>query len=159
MKISFDDLTDIELLQAHTTLMEELKRRGVVRSKNQPVADYAEGLVCKKLNLQIVETKSNPGYDAVDSNGIRYQIKSRQPTTENQSTQTSFIYSLEKKRFDFIIGVLFNEDYSVKLALKIPFDIVRKYAKFKKTNNANVLFLRSSLLREQPVEDITQLFK
>ena len=159
MKIPFDELSDLELLQAHNAIIDELKSRGVVRSKNQPIADYAEGLACRKLNLKLVDTKNNPGYDAIGVDSQRYQIKSRQPTPENTSTQTSFIYKLDSKRFDFIIGILFNEDYSVKLALKIPYDVVKKYAKYKKTNNAHVIFLQGELLKEVDVFDITHLFK
>lgn len=66
--------TDAELLRAYTELMDELRSRGICRSSNNPVADYTEWLVAKKLSLEL-RGNSASGYDAVDETGRRYQVK------------------------------------------------------------------------------------
>ena len=39
------DLSVPELLAAHSSVIDELRRCGIVRSKNNPTGDYAEWLV------------------------------------------------------------------------------------------------------------------
>ena len=65
---TFDDR---KLLSAYCALMAELKDRGVVRSANNPVADYSETLVSRALGLSL-EARSKAGYDALGGDGTRY---------------------------------------------------------------------------------------
>lgn len=59
-------LDDKQLIGAYCTLMAVLKERGIVRSANNPVADYTETLVCKALGLVQETSQSQAGYDAID---------------------------------------------------------------------------------------------
>ena len=68
------DMTETELLQLQASVIDELKARGVVRTKNNPLGDYTEWLVAKALGLELA-TNSAAGYDATDADGVRYQIK------------------------------------------------------------------------------------
>lgn len=69
-----------ELLTLFARVLEHLRDREVVRSGNNPVADYCESLVVKALNLKRLGG-SNKGCDAVDHlNGTRYEIKGRRIT-------------------------------------------------------------------------------
>ena len=54
---NLNGLTIAELLKAHGAVLDELKRRGVVRSKNNPTGDYAEWLAATRLGLKL-ETNS-----------------------------------------------------------------------------------------------------
>src|SRR5947209_7395503 len=93
-----EDLTALtvpDLLGLYVSVLAELRRRKVVRTSNNPVGDYAEWLVADRLNLALTNN-SNAGYDAVDVNGLRYQIKSRRLTPENPSTQLGAIRDLDK---------------------------------------------------------------
>jgi hypothetical protein len=60
-----------ELLRLYTEVLDELRRRGVTRSTNNPAADYTEHLVSTKLGL-ILADNSTSGFDAVDADGRRY---------------------------------------------------------------------------------------
>ena len=74
--LALQNLGDNELLRLYGSLMEELRRRKLIRSSNNPVSDYAEKLVCEKLALSLAG-KSSKGYDAIDEKtGIKYQKKS-----------------------------------------------------------------------------------
>jgi len=66
-----DGRSDEELLVSWADIMSELSRRGLIRTANNPVADYAEHLVAKLLGLSL-EGNSKASYDAVGSDGIRY---------------------------------------------------------------------------------------
>jgi len=75
-KLKYDtkSATTAELLQLYGKILEELKTRKVIRTANSPVGDYAEWLVANKFGLKLMEN-SKKGYDAEDSEGIKYQIK------------------------------------------------------------------------------------
>lgn len=148
------ELSVLEILQLHATLLDELASRGVVRSKNNPVADYAEHLVCKALSLQLAG-KSNKGFDAVDSDGVRYEIKARRESKDRKTTLTSPIRDLEGENFDHLIIVLFGEDYTVKQAASFPREHVREIGRFRKHVNGWVIPIRASLWDDPECLDIT----
>jgi hypothetical protein len=64
----------LELLALHAGIGDELMRRGICRTTNNPVADYTEHLVTNALGLTLAP-KSTKGFDATDSGHKRYEIK------------------------------------------------------------------------------------
>ncbi len=153
---NLENLTTLELMQLDAAILDELQRRGAIRTKNA-LGDYAERLVADTLGLKL-ETNSTASYDAVDSVGIKYQIKSRKPTVSNPSLQLGALRDLETQKFDFLIAIIFNPDFSVKQAVKIPHAIIASYAKYMKRPNAHRLILKGAILRDKLTEDITHLF-
>src|SRR5579859_4665505 len=87
-------LASAELLALFESVLVELRARGLVRSSNNPVADYAESLVAQALGLKL-ETKSTTGYDAIGPDGLKYEVKGRRPTPANKSRQLSVIRGLD----------------------------------------------------------------
>lgn len=153
---NLDDLTITELLSAYSSVIDELKRRGVVRSKNNPTGDYAEWLASSGLGLTLAQ-KSAKGFDATDSEGLRYQIKGRQNTPDNPSTQLGVIRNLDTCDFDFLIAIVFSADWQILRAAKIPHGVVSKLATFRKYQNGHIMHMRHSVLTEPGVENITGL--
>ena len=94
-KLGLADFSTLELLQTYAGILNELKAREVIRTRNNPIADYSEWLVASKLNLKL-EGNSSFGYDAVDSEGTRIQIKSRRITPDNKSVRSSAIRNLSQ---------------------------------------------------------------
>ena len=74
--IDLSDQTPMQLLQMFAAVIDELKRRGLVRTINNPVADYTEWLVMSKLKLNLLGN-SVSGCDATGCDGKKYQIKGR----------------------------------------------------------------------------------
>jgi len=147
-----------ELLRYFADILDELKQRSVVRTRNNPVADYAEWLVAQKLDLSL-ERNSKSGYDATNTGGERFQIKSRRLDPSNKSRQLSVIRNLDAGEFDYLIGVLFNRNFTVNEAYKIPHSLIAKYGQFNKHQNGYILRLRGDILRAQGVEDITHILR
>jgi hypothetical protein len=117
-----------DLLSDYAKIMDQLRERGVVRSSNNPVADYCESLVARALKLR-PSPRSNKGCDAIDeSNGKKYEIKGRRITKHNPSTQLSVIRDLDFCHFDYLVGVLFDEDFVVTRACRIPYEVVKDAA-------------------------------
>ena len=150
----FTKLTISELLASHSAVLNELRHRNVIRSNNNPTGDYAEWLVSTKLNL-ILETNSAKGFDARDSNGLRYQIKGRRVTSRNNSTQLGVIRNLDSKDFDFLLAVIFDVNWQVLYAAKIPHETIPLLSAFHPHVNGHIMHLRPAIFDKQSTEDIS----
>ena len=146
--------SEIDLLRLHARVIEELNHRGVLRTRNNPVGDYAEWLVSTSLGLTLANN-SAAGFDATDPDGVKYQIKGRRVTPDSPSRQLSAIRNLGAANFDHIIGVLFDAEFTVTGAYKVPHSVVREYAKYRKHTNAHILHLQGRLLSDPRVTDIS----
>jgi hypothetical protein len=146
-----------DLLLTHAALIEELRNRKIIRSSNNPVADYTEWLVAKTLNLSL-EGNSSAGFDARDGDEKHVQIKGRRLTSHNKSAQLSSFRNLDSKPFDYLIGVIYKEDFSIDYVAKIPHEVVVEKSKYRAHTNSNILNLRRTVLEDERVEDLTKLF-
>ncbi|PKO08030.1 MAG: hypothetical protein CVU40_17450 [Chloroflexi bacterium HGW-Chloroflexi-2] len=88
MKLDIKSATTAELLQLYGRILEELKTRKVILTANSPVGDYTEWLVANKFGLKLM-SNSTKGYDAEDSSGKKFQIKSRHVTRGNKTNHTT----------------------------------------------------------------------
>lgn len=154
MTAEYQSYTDHELLLAYVAMMAELRRRGIIRSSNNPVADHAEGLIARALNLTLAG-RSAAGYDAVDSKGLKYQIKGRRVTQENPSTHLSHIRRLEYRPFDLLAAVIFDANFCVGYAALIPPEVVLERSRFSKHSNAHIFLFKRNVLTDPRVTDIT----
>lgn len=147
-------MTDVELLQAHGAVIDELIRRKVVRTRNNPIGDYTEWLVCNRLELR-QENSSTAAFDAVNrSDGQRYQIKGRQ--SDAHRVQFSAIRKIDQLGFDFVIAVVFNRDYSIRFAAKLTHAAVQKLSRHQGHVNGHILMLSEDCFHEDGVEDIRE---
>ena len=150
------ELSVKELLKQHSAIIDELKRRKIVRTKNNPVGDYTEWLVAKGLGLELA-SNSSAGYDGVDSEGVKIQIKGRRITPENKSRQLSAIRKLEEKDFDQLAAVIFDENYEIIDAVLIPHEVIEDYASYRSHVNAHILHLKGPILNDPRIKDIKPL--
>lgn len=150
------ELSVKELLKQHSAIIDELIRRKIVRTKNNPVGDYTEWLVANGLGLEL-ENNSSAGYDGVDSKGVKIQIKGRRITPENKSRQLSAIRKLEEKDFDQLAAVIFNENYEIIDAVLIPHEVIEVYASYRSHANAHILHLKGPILNDPRIKDIKSL--
>lgn len=157
-ELHLEQMNPLQLLRASAAITDELRNRGIVRSKNKPLADYTEWLVATKLDFSL-ESQSSAGFDAVDTKGIRYQIKARRITPDNKSTQLGALRNLDSDPFDYLIAVIFEADFTINYAAKIPIKIVRELASYRKHVNAHILHLRTSALTQPDIQDITEMLK
>lgn len=142
------------LLRLFAETLEELRRRKIVRSSNNPVADYAERIAAHALRLQLIG-KSGAGHDGEDASGGRYQIKGRRVTPHNDSRQLSFMRNLDARPFDYLVGIIFDAEFRIHRACVVPFDVVQKRAAFSKHVNAHRLLLRDEVWSVPGVRDVT----
>lgn len=153
--LNLADLRPRELLALHALVADELRARGITRSANNPTGDLAEYLFCKAFGWQQA-SNSHPNVDALGSDGIRYQIKGRRLTRFNKSRQLSAIRDLRDGHFDFIAGVLFNEDYTVFRAALIPHGVAVDRSTFVEHTNSYKFLLHDDVWNAPGVRDVSR---
>jgi hypothetical protein len=142
------------LLQLHGDVVAELRRREIVRSANNPAGDYGEFLFCRAFGWRL-SAKSSADADAVDTNGLRYQIKSRRLTPQNGSRQLGFVRRLPERPFDRLAAVLLDASYRVQRAAIIPWEVVHARAAYVDSVNAWRFLLTDAVWELQGVADVT----
>ena len=147
-------LPPLDLIRLQTQLMDELATRDIVHNPTQPVGDYATYLACKAFDLKR-EPPSTSGYDACDDEGLRYQIKFKRLMSTTDTRQLNAVKGLEQKKFDFLIGVLFQADMSLYRAALIPFDTVARLV----DQSAKIFMLNNKVWDMDGVIDITDKLK
>lgn len=152
--MNWPSFTNQQLLGLYAELMGEMRTRSIVRSSNNPVADYTENLVSKSLGLELAG-QSTSGHDATDTSGLRYQIKGRRVTPQNSSTQLSAIRNLSSNPFDLLAAVVFNPDFSVSYAALIPIEVIKELSRYTEHTNSNTFLFKRSVLNDPRVQTIT----
>jgi len=148
-----------ELLQSYGKIIDELLVRRIARTRNNPVGGYTEWLVSQRLKLTL-NRNSKKGFDATDKRtGAKYEIKARWVTPSNKSRQLSAIRDLQGRHFHFLVAIVYDENFEVILALKIPRSVVEKKARFSGSTNSYRLMANDSLKSEPGVEDIAHLLR
>ena len=156
--IDFSSHSTLELLNECANVLDVLRTRKITRSANNPLADYAEGLCARALTLTLVN-KATAGYDATDAQGRKIEIKARRLTAENASRQLSAIRGIDLKKFDFVAGILFEANFTVRRGALIPHAVVKAQGKDQKHTNSWRFLLVDSVWNLEGVEDITARLK
>lgn len=140
--MELETLSVRDLLALQSSAIAELKSRGVVRTRNNPIGDYAEWLVASALGF-ILNPNSSSVFDGLSLDGTRFQIKGRRVSKANKSRK--LIRNYEKREFDLLAAVVFSEDYSVREALLVPHGVVGEYAAYREHVNGHVFHLRGAV--------------
>lgn len=155
------DLTNLSvrtLLELHGDLLAELRRRNIVRSANNPTGDYGELLFAKAFGWTL-NGNSSADADALDSDGIRYQIKCRRLATSQRSRQLGFIRRLPDRPFDRLAAVLLDEKFRVLRAAIIPYEVLLPRASYVDSVKAWRFMLSNSVWDIDGVADVTPALK
>jgi hypothetical protein len=145
-------ISALELLQLNAATISELKRRGVIRTKNKPTGDYAEYLFCTAFGWS-QEGNSTKSHDAVSHDGTTYQIKARHFSGKKSSRQLGSIRSFE---FDYLAAVLFREDYTVERAIIIPVTSIKGRTHRSTHTNSDLLILEDHVWNWPGIQDVTE---
>jgi hypothetical protein len=156
--MDFMRLTTLELLRTHGAVLDELRRREILRSANSPISDYAEALFCRAFGWTR-EGNSASSFDARDRTGLRYQIKARRLGSGPGSRQLSAIRNLAGDPFEQFAAVLFAPDFSVHRAALIPIDVVKLRVRRSSHTNSDVLHLRDDVWLAPGVVDVTEALR
>lgn len=98
----------------------QLKKLGLLRNQKDLTGQFGEWVASKLYNAKISENGINKDWDLKDNDGIYYQVKShaKSPTTTARWSQVD--YAAEAK-IDFVIIVIFDQNYKLNQLFKVPF--------------------------------------
>lgn len=156
--MNLEELEAIDLLRLHAKATEELKRRKVVRTNNNPLGDYTEWLVAKQIKLNLSEN-SKAGYDAISDAGVKFQIKGRRVTPSNQSRQLSAIRNYDAKDFDWLVAVIFDQNFNVLNAYLVPHEVIGEYCPHRDHVNGRVVVMSGPIIRDGRVMEMSDQFE
>ena len=154
--MNFDAMTDTELLLAHSRIIDQIRQRNIHSPGGNPIAGYAELLVCERLGLER-SPDENVGFDARDpATGETYQIKhTRAP---RRAPQTGMINNLDARPFDYLVFLVLNEDLSVREAWKLAYHFFHLNARYSNANGAHYITITQDLRAQPELEDILRRF-
>jgi len=126
-----NELSVLELLrQGSDKAHSQLRQRGVLRSAaRNPTGDYAEWLVAKQLGAERA-VQSQLGYDLLQADGVRVQVKGRRMSGGPPPQKFGTLYQLEAREFDFVAAVLLEVDWTVREAWWVPWEAVSRVARW-----------------------------
>ena len=142
-----EEMTNAEVATAWARIISALRARDLVRTSNTPIGDYAEQICCERFALKR-KGFSEKSIDAVDEDGVRYQIKGRRLTPENRSRQLGAIRDVKHKPFDVLLAVFFDADLAVQEIWHVPCEVVEEASFVARTNSTRFVLTRAR--REDP---------
>jgi len=164
--ITEDDIKDFVESINHPFLLllldrvtkERLEKVGVAMNKGNPVGEYSEYLVATAFGGKRMPN-ANKGYDITLEDGTKIEVKGR--IFEGHRVPRSDVKHsiIESKTFDFLVYVVFNENMTVKYALKIPFVEFLHLAKFYEHRNGTPKWrfeAHQKLLNDSRITNVTE---
>ena len=145
---------ELDLLATYESILAELARRGVIRTNDSPVGQYAEWLAARVLG-GVLEANSVKSHDLLCEQFGRVQVKSRviRGNSKRAETQLSPFRSFE---FDHALILLFDGGYAVASATILAADRVR--AAGRQSNHVNGSIVRATPALLNSGQDITAWF-
>lgn len=169
-KLSESEVKDY--LKEYSRIISELgsEDNRVLRTGNNPIGDYGEWLVAKKLNLELYPS-SEKSFDAY-SGKLKYQIKSRQRRilpdkkgNRNLSRQLGVIRNYDEADVEnkYLIALFFESDFSILEGYKISYRYLREIGEDNEHQNGLIINLSNKKIKEWikkgKIEDITEKLK
>lgn len=99
------DLTVRQLLASYVGVLDELRRRGLVRTRNSPLGDLAEALALRAYGGELAPN-SEKSYDLRRPDGHRVQVEARVVDLVDKRTQT--FSAFRSWEFDEALFLLFD---------------------------------------------------
>jgi hypothetical protein len=146
--------SDSGLFYFYRAILSELKSRGVIRTENAPVGDYAEYLVATALGGQLAPN-AEKSWDVLGNDDEKLQVKARVVSNPAKPGQLQ-LSPFRSFGFDSAVVVLLSAtDYTVSRASKVPRYVVESSAIHRQHVNGKVLFARPEIMGHPDATDLT----
>lgn len=133
-----------ELFRLYRNILQELTRRGIVRTMNAPAGDYAEYLVAPLMRGELADN-SEKSWDVMTPEGERLQVKCRVVDPDRPSARRQ-LSPFRTWDFDRAVVVLFDERYQVYRCASIPREVIQTRATHRGHVNGYVVRATDELM-------------
>ena len=141
-----------DLLSLYAGVLVELRRRGVVRTANNPVADLGELLFCRAMGWHR-EHHQGSSFDATTAEGARVQIKARRLTHERAAIRSGTIY--DKDGFDLLAIAIFDPEFRIQQAVVVPRPVALDHLRWSVRQKGWFISLSRRFWSEPELIDVT----
>jgi len=115
--------TVYDLIQEHIAIKQMLFDLDVIRSERF-IGEFGEWFAENLFGAIRAKSTSQIGWDLIDDNGQKYQVKTHAKGKNNNARWTNWSYS--KSDFDVLILLIFSNRLEIKEIYKIPYEIAFK---------------------------------
>lgn len=152
-----NDLAEVPtkaLLSRYGAILTELERRGVIRTRNAPLGDYAEHLAAQVYGGTLAPN-SVKSYDMTTPDGHRFQVKAR---TIRPGMRAGAVFSqMRSWDFDFMLYLALDwETYEVAWAREVPVADLEGVGRFSAHVNATLVGVNAA---KKLGVDVTERFR
>ncbi len=158
MQIDYTDFSDIELIKKYGELLNEMRLRKLIRSKNV-TGDLGEYIVINHYNqtkglpkLQFAPP-STKNIDAISVDGERYSIKCTTTNTTGafRGIPKDFSPNEIRQLFEYVVIIKLDKMYETELILQIDWPTFLKHIHWHSRIQAHTLSLSQSLIADSKV--------
>ncbi len=108
------------------------------RRKLGITAEVGEVLACHELDLKLVADPRSKGFDAIDKQGKRVQIKSRRSESERLPSDKGRTSRFSKHKFDYALLVLLDRRYKLCEIWQTSYDKLKPIIERQKRRDPNL---------------------
>jgi hypothetical protein len=143
------DLSVRELLASYVAILEELTRRGVIRTRNSPLGDLAETLAVRVYGGTLAPN-SQRSYDLLSPDGRRIQVKARLVDPRDKRSQN--FSAFRSWDFDLALFLLLDANtYDVIWARELTREEVQTIGRRVAHTNSSALLVRNVAVKGKDV--------
>jgi hypothetical protein len=134
------DLSVRELLASYVAILDELTRRGVIRTRNSPLGDLAETLAVRAYGATLAPN-SQKSYDVLTLDGRRIQVKARLVGRLDKRSQN--FSAFRSWDFDSALFLLFDTNtYDLIWARELTREEVQSIGRRVEHTNSSAILVR-----------------
>ncbi|MBE9483144.1 MAG: hypothetical protein IMY88_05630 [Chloroflexi bacterium] len=100
--------------------------------------EVGEVLVCHQLGLRLVLDSRSEGFDAMDKDGLRVQIKTRRSETEGLPRDAGRTGIFSKHEFDYALLVLLDHEYELREIWQVDYNKLKPIIEKQKRRQPNL---------------------
>lgn len=97
----------IKVARQYETMMGDKQRLGIT-------GEVGDIKACFKYDLKLAKMTENPGYDAVDSEGKKVQIRTRRIVPGKTSIDSKRLSTFSKDKFDYCLLLMLDKEYDIE---------------------------------------------
>jgi hypothetical protein len=139
--VDLESLTNRELLEVWTGSLDELRRRNVVRTYNNPIGDIAEAIVARHYG-GTRGTFAQAAWDVAVGDEL-LQVKACRRSTP--TTTLGFSPVRHREGYTALVLIVFTAGMQIEQAWRIPVAVVNEFAKFNSHVNGSKISLTAAV--------------
>jgi len=106
--------------------------------------EVGEVLVCHQLGLKLVLDSRSEGFDAVDKDGFRVQIKTRRSESDGLPRDAGRTSTFSKHEFDYALLALLDHKYQLCEIWQADYNKLKPIIERQKRRNPNLLSFKNA---------------